>query len=163
MARRTRPQARVILDTPAKVQAFNMLHNRGPDAKLGDTVPPTSRYANIQRCTHADGTKLDSKRELRRYEDLLLLERAGRIRELEVHPRIPICIEGVQILMRSPGYPNGRKLTYVADFRYVDIDHKHGTTLEILEDVKMQSGHRTEVYKIKRALVEAMGLTITEY
>jgi hypothetical protein len=118
-----------------------------------------NRYgSNIKRWKHPDGTTLDSKREYMRYGALLLLFYAGEIEELDVHPRIPICIGGVQVLMRSAGYPNGRKLTYVGDFRYIDIDKKHG-----IEDVKMQSGHRTEVYKIKRALVEAMGLHITEY
>ena len=34
---------------------------------------------------------------------------------------------------------------------------------QVIEDVKMQSGHRTEIYKIKRALMDAMGHPITEY
>ena len=96
---------------------------------------------------------MDSKRELKRYEELKLLERAGQIICLEAHPRFPVTIGGVEIR-----YPSGRQMVYVADFRYTDV----ATATEIIEDVKMGSGHLTEVYKIKRALMLAMGLTITE-
>jgi hypothetical protein len=105
-----------------------------------------------------DGIKFDSKRELNRYLDLKLLERAGVITDIELQPRIQIIIGGVTVKMRSKRYPNGRILTYVGDFRYKDLENDCIT----LEDVKMESGHRPDVYKIKRALIEAMGLTITE-
>ncbi len=119
-----------------------------------------NRYgSNIKRQIHSDGTKLDSGRELKRYAELLLLKQAGVIEQLEVHPRFPITIADVPILMKSKGYPNGRHLTYVADFQYWDAERSK----LVVEDVKMQSGHRTEVYKIKRALMEAMGRKITEY
>ena len=115
------------------------------------------RYSNIRRHVAPDGTKLDSKRELERYLELVLLQQCGAITELVVHPRFPIEIAGVPILIKSKRYPNGRKLTYVADFCY----RERGRT--VIEDVKMQSGHRTEVYKIKRALMDAMGHIIQEY
>jgi len=117
------------------------------------------RYANVKKHVHPDGTKLDSGRELKRYCDLLLLKQAGIIEQLEVHPRFPITIADVPILIKSKGYPNGRHLTYVADFQYWDTE----SLKLVLEDVKMQSGFRTEIYKIKRALMEAMGRKITEY
>lgn len=119
------------------------------------------RYANIKKHQHPDGTKLDSKREYLRYSDLLLLEKAGEIGALVVHPRYRIIIGGVPVLMKSKRYPNGRQLTYVADFEY--YTHPHKKEAVVIEDVKMQSGFRTEIYKIKRALMEAMGLQITEY
>jgi len=117
------------------------------------------RYANIKKHQHPDGTKLDSGRELTRYCELLLLQRAGEISLLKVHPRFPIEIAGVPIMIKSKRYHNGRQLTYVADFTYLDKQ----TDSFVIEDVKMQSGFRTEIYKIKRALMEAMGSPITEY
>lgn len=117
-----------------------------------------SRYG-VRRHLAPDGTKLDSKRELVRYLELKLLERAGEIDELEVHPRIPIIIGGIEVKYPTHGGRGRRQMFYVGDFRYRDTR----TGLKVLEDVKMQSGHRTETYKIKRALVEAMGITITEY
>lgn len=118
------------------------------------------RYGGkIKRHRHADGTVLDSGREYHRYCDLLLMQKAGVIRDLVAHPRYPITIAGIDIKIRSKRYPNGRVLTYVADFAYYDVERRK----EVIEDVKMQSGYRMEVYKIKRALMEAMGYVITEY
>ena len=121
------------------------------------------RYGNVKKHLHPDGTKLDSKREYVRYCDLLLLQRAGELCGLKVHPRYPITIAGVPILLKSSRYPNGRHLTYVADFSYFPGEAGDMRLGFIIEDVKMQSGHRTEVYKIKRALMDAMGRPITEY
>ena len=113
-----------------------------------------SRYPNVEKPS-MDGHKFDSKAEMLRYANLKLMRTAKLIDCLELQPRIPIIIKGVAIKLRSKGYPNGRQLTYVADFRYFDKERHEW----VLEDVK---GHRTEVYKIKKALVEAMGITITE-
>lgn len=118
----------------------------------------SGRYANIKKVTHADGTKFDSMKELHRYQDLILLRRAKLINNLVVHPRFALCIKGVSLKMRSDRYPKGRQLHYVADFSYTDTK-----TLEtVIEDVKMQSGFRTEVYKIKRSIMQAMGHEIVE-
>jgi len=102
-----------------------------------------------------DGIKFSSKRESQRYLELSLLVRAGVIDNLELQYRIPIQIGGVPVML----YPSGRQLAYVADFRYRDIENGE---MIIVEDVKMQSGYLTEVYKIKRALVLAMGIEIQE-
>lgn len=115
------------------------------------------RYGNVTK-TVIDSITFDSTREGTRYVELKLLERAGEITDLELQPCIPIEIAGVKILMKSKRYSNGRQLVYRADFRYYDCQDER----YIIEDVKMQSGHRTEVFKIKRALVEAMGLDIRE-
>ncbi len=115
------------------------------------------RYPNVKK-TIINGIVFASGTEAKRYCELLLLVKVKAITALVLQPHIQIKIQDTYIMMRSPRYPNGRKLTYVADFSYVDKD----TGKMIIEDVKMQSGHRTDVYKIKRALVEAMGIHITE-
>jgi hypothetical protein len=92
------------------------------------SIDRPGRYGNVRKHVHQDGTKLDSGRELKRYAELLLLQRAGEI-----------CFS------YFPGKVEDCKLGMV------------------IEDVKMQSGHRTEIYKIKRALMDAMGKPITEY
>jgi hypothetical protein len=151
-----------ILDTPAKVQLHNAEY---PDnqAKLGDTVRlrqvrSLGRYGNVKR-REVDGHKFASQAEARRYANLKLMLKAKMIRSLELQPAIPIIIKGVKIQMFSARYhKTGRTLTYIADFKYYDLERERW----VLEDVKMQSGHLTEVYKIKRALVRAMGITIDE-
>jgi len=115
------------------------------------------RYGNVKKPI-VDGHRFDSQSEANRYAELKLLQRAGKIEGLEIQPRYVIKIRGKPVLLRSARYPNGRKLTYVADFLYLNPSRDE----IIIEDVKMQSGHRTEVYKIKRALMEAMGYRITE-
>ena len=119
------------------------------------------RYGNVRKPVH-DGIRFDSKREFLRYMDLKLLEKAGEITDLEVHPKYPITIGGVPIMVALNQHkPWGRHLTYEADFTYF---HRYARKAErVIEDVKMQSGHRTDVYKLKRALMKAMGHDIEEY
>lgn len=91
-----------------------------------------------------NGHKFDSKKELNRYLELLILERAKEIRDLELQPRFRIEIKGKKIC------------DYYGDFRYYDNVKKRF----IVEDVK---GMRTEVYRLKKKLVEAiLGIKIEE-
>jgi hypothetical protein len=169
---------RRCLDTPAKLALYNAEH---PDRqmKLGDTVQertvrsPPRRRGNLRprRNIHAplkegrygmaqrqviDGHKFASKKEAERYCNLKLMAKAKMIQSLELQPKIPIIIKGVKIQMFSARYhETGRTLTYIADFKYYDNERGRW----VIEDVK---GHLTEVYKIKRALVKAMGITIDE-
>ena len=117
-----------------------------------------SRYGNVKKPVF-DGHRFDSNRELERYVELKLIQQAGAIEDLKVHPRYPITIAGVEIRIFSKKYwKTGRHLTYEADFSYWDCERK----CRVIEDVKMQSGHRDRVYIIKKALMLAMGYTITE-
>ena len=111
------------------------------------------------RKVHRYGLTFDSGREADRYSDLRALEAAGKIRDLELQPRIPIVIGGVEV--RYPPDKLGRRghqMVYKADFKYFDIEAGE----EQLEDVKMQSGHLPEIYRFKRALLHSMGITIKE-
>jgi len=93
----------------------------------------------------------DSKREARRYSELLVLLKAGEISDLKRQVRyvlIPAQREPDTI-----GPKGGRKagklleheISYVADFVYKDKEGK-----EIVEDSK---GFRTKEYVIKRKLM----------
>lgn len=129
----------------------------GPDGK--PVLAGGGRYANVKKKT-VDGIVFDSGHEAERYVELKLMQRAGEISELELQPRIPITIGGIEIRMRSGRFHiKGRHVTYVADFRYQDLN----TGERIVEDAKMRSGHRDRYYLLKRALVAAMGIEIQEY
>lgn len=97
------------------------------------------------RRTEVDGISFDSAAEARRYSELVLLNKAGLIRCLELQPEYR-CIVNGQIVC-----------TYVADFRYFEGDRL------VVEDVKSEPT-KTALYKLKRRLVEACfpGVTITE-
>ena len=99
-----------------------------------------SKYRAVR--TTVNGLEFASQKEARRYQALLLLERAGQIRDLELQPRFPCHVNDLLVC------------TYVADFRYAE----NGAW--IVEDVK---GMKTDVYRIKAKLVKAIyGITIKE-
>lgn len=87
--------------------------------------------------TIVDGHKFDSVKESKRYIQLLILQKAGEISDLELQPRIPLIVNEQKI-----GY-------YVGDFRYVT---KGG--ISVLEDVKSPAT-MTSVYRLKKKILEA--------
>ena len=89
--------------------------------------------------TGEDGFVYDSKREMLVFGQLCLLQRAGIIRGLERQVRYDLHATG----------PLGAKTkvcSYVADFRYVDLDGR-----VTVSDAK---GVRTALYKLKRKWME---------
>lgn len=86
-----------------------------------------SKYNAIP--TTVDGIKFDSRLEARRYQYLLLLERSGEIRELQVHPTFELqpwfSVDGKKF----------RAISYEADFSYKKDDGKFGSVL-VVEDCK---------------------------
>lgn len=97
---------------------------------------------------HHDGMIFDSTREFKRWKELQLLEKAGEITSLERQYRIELYGRDGPILT-----PTGRKMTWTADFRYIDLR----TGLWVIEDAK---GFPTEVFKLKRAILAAQGIKI---
>lgn len=98
-----------------------------------------SKYKNKK--TVVDGHKFDSMKEARRYGELKLLERAGKIKDLELQPKfelIPTIRTKTETL---------RKVSYIADFKYYDMD----TERVIVEDVKSKAT-KTNVYLLKKRL-----------
>ena len=87
-----------------------------------------------------NGQVFDSKKEARRYQELLLLEKAGEIKNLSRQVKF--------VLIPSQRDENGkvveRECYYRADFKYTE----DGKT--IVEDVK---GFKTKEYIIKRKLL----------
>lgn len=112
-----------------------------------------SKFGNTSAVV--DGITFASKREARRYGVLKMLEQAGEIRELERQVSFPLMCDGKPIKIRSRGVPNGRQVRYVADFVYFDVRSNR----RVVEDVK---GYPSDVYKLKRAIMEANGYTILE-
>ena len=109
-----------------------------------------NKYGNSK--TVVSGIAFDSKREANRYQELLLLERTGAIKNLQRQVKytlIPSQFEKVWN-PRKKAYERGkcleRECSYVADFVYVDI--KSGEI--VVEDTK---GFKTKDYIIKRKLM----------
>jgi hypothetical protein len=99
-----------------------------------------------------NGIVFDSKKEAKRYQELLLLEKAGVIKDLQRQVKyvlIPAQYEGDYIGPRG-GYHKGKMLerecAYVADFVYFDMR----IPTYVVEDTK---GVKTKDYIIKRKLM----------
>ena len=91
------------------------------------------------------GQRFDSRKEAQRYLDLLLLQRAGEISDLERQVAFT--------LFEKSKY--GRAVKYIADFTYTD---RQGN--QVIEDAK---GYRTDVYKLKkRMMAELLEIEIKE-
>lgn len=84
-----------------------------------------------------DGIVFSSKKEAARYSQLKILERCGYIKNLTLQPSFKIIVNGIRIC------------EYRGDFSYFDF--KSGQP--VVEDTK---GMKTPVYKLKKALFEAL-------
>lgn len=108
-----------------------------------------NKYFN-QHCD-MDGYHFPSKAEMWRYHDLKLLQRNGEIENLQLQVEFKLAIGGVPIVFPK----SKRQARYIADFVYKDIE----SGKQIIEDKK---GKRTDVYKLKHAIMHAMGYVIYE-
>ena len=109
-----------------------------------------------------NGEIFDSKKEAARYQELLILQRAGKILDLARQKRYEIIPEHRQPDCTGPrgGIKKGKVIEraryYVADFVYYDLE----TDRFVVEDCK---GFRTEAYKLKKALMfDRYGIRIKE-
>jgi hypothetical protein len=112
---------------------------------------PRSKYG--ARVQEVDGVRFDSRKEARRYQELRILERAGLIRDLELHPRYAIVVRELKDVAQwiTCGH-------YTADFRYLDVERRE----TVIEDVK-STVTRTTAYRLRKRLVEAIyGIRILE-
>lgn len=113
----------------------------------------TNKY-NAKKVS-VDGIEFDSKKEAKRYQELLLLQKAGEIYMLErqkVYELLPAQREPDTVGKRG-GVIKGklleRAVEYVADFVYTN---KNGKT--VVEDVKgFREGGAYAVFVLKRKLM----------
>jgi hypothetical protein len=98
------------------------------------------------RKVKADGHTFDSQLEYARYQQLKLLERAGEITGLVVHPKYKL----------TEGYTRPRSnkkiqgVTYTADFSYVDLQQNW----IVVEDIKSPPTAKKEGFILRRKLFE---------
>lgn len=117
------------------------------------TGQPKNKFNAVKKTV--DGIKFDSTREAKRYEELKLLERAGKIRDLEVQP--------VYELVKSVKYKNAKRakpaMIYTADFRYWDIEKGE----LVVEDVKSVATAKLTDYIMRRHMMLAFhGIEVLE-
>jgi len=105
-----------------------------PQARTSPAIP--SKYKNQRSKGFA------SKKEAKRYQELRMLNLAGKIADLQTQVPFRIEINGVLVCK------------YIADFTYRE------RAMQIVEDCK---GYRTAIYRLKAKLMRAVhGITIRE-
>ena len=82
------------------------------------------KYRAVKAQCHAGHTH-DSKREAIRCNELHILQAAGEITDLTIHPQYWFVINGRQLK-----HPNGRRVGYKSDFEYIE------NGMLVTEDVK---------------------------
>jgi hypothetical protein len=100
--------------------------------------------------THArtmDGVCFDSKREMVRYAELRLMERAGEISKLELQPTFKTFVAGKPFCR------------FTADFSY----WKDNGTVLVVEDVKSSGTRKDAAYRLRKKAAELQyGFTVKE-
>lgn len=138
----------------------------------GEYGEKENKYRNIPDTRNgADGKiiKFKSKKEARRYDELMLMLKAGKIRELKLQPQFTL-----QEAYTTPEGNRVHAIRYDADFSYYIlttelyvVDGGGSTQAEeewqyVVEDVKSKAT-KTRVYAIKKKLMrERFGIEIQE-
>lgn len=95
------------------------------------------------------GIRFDSKKEAERYDELMLLLRAGKIRKLKLQPEFTL-----QEAFTTEDGERIQAVRYRADFAYERPTKPDctGTVywIPVVEDVK---GKKTDIYSLKRKLM----------
>jgi hypothetical protein len=84
----------------------------------------------------------DSKREAAKCDELHILQTAGEISDLTIHPQYWFVINGKQLK-----HPNGRRVGYKSDFEYIE------NGMLVTEDVK---GVIVRDWPLRRAVFKAL-------
>ena len=138
------------LSTAAQQQVLQKLAAQGRES-VQEPRNGKSKYHNIQDKRKGENAVIhfDSRREAARYDELMLLLKAGVISDLRLQHSFTL-IEGYTT-------PDGKRIKpekYVADFTY----WKEGKF--VVEDAK---GKRTSTYAVKKKqMLDKYGITIRE-
>lgn len=110
---------------------YSIRHSKAVHANL------VRKYGN--KPTIVDDIRFDSKLEAKRYGELKLLQKAGKILGLEMHPRFRLDVAGMHICY------------YEADFKYFETLNGK----QVVEDCKSKIT-KTTTYQVKKKMMKAI-------
>ena len=115
-------------------------HHKALGASVAQPNGRTHKYGAVR--TEVNGITFDSKAEAARYQQLLILKKAGRISKLRLQTRWPLLVSGTEVAV------------YVSDFDYLTCEGEH-----VVFDTK---GVLTPVFRLKAKMFRAQyGFDIT--
>lgn len=155
-----------IKDLPAKyqMQALRQIQEQQQRYQGGNaTAPPSAgqpesnsgkkpaRKYHSQDIVSENGIQFRSKKELRRYKELMELLEIGVISDLKLEPQFTL-IEGY----KKPNGERVKRMRYTADFSYI----RDGKL--VVEDVKSRPTKTTSYQIRKNMMKDKYGITIVE-
>ena len=142
------------LSEAAQRQILEKMNMQKAAKKLAQQIKAEAKQTKYPPvATESHGIKFDSKKEARRYEELILLLRAGEISDLRLQHNITLIegytdADGIRV----------KPMVYKADFTYFDKSGKW-----IVEDTKSEITRKNRVYLNKKKLLkDKRGITIVE-
>ena len=107
-------------------------------------VGPKHKYFATR--TEVDGIWFDSKAEGKKYSELVILQRVGKIANLKVHPVFPIIVNEIKIC------------DFIPDFSFMDLEKGEPVILDVKSRPTL-----TPMYRLKKKLFIALyRRTVTE-
>lgn len=100
-----------------------------------------NKYRNVK--VEVDGHVFDSKREAAEYKNLLLLQKAGAIKKIELQPEFEL-----QPSFQDKNGKHYPPIKYRADFKITQDDGK-----TVVIDVKSKITEKDKVYRMKRKML----------
>lgn len=140
MALKGEDLARLSPDAQRQIYLKTVAAQRERSAKRKYNNQPTER----------NGIKFDSRKEAKRYEELMFLRQAGEIDNLKLQPQFTL-----QESYMTPEGERIRAIRYVADFSYTQ-----GSQM-VVEDVKSKAT-KTKDYRMKYKMMADKGYHIRE-
>lgn len=155
---------------PPKYQAQianKLLQNQRERLEEAEARKDRRKYRNtpdVRAASEGREIRFDSKKEAARFDELMLLQKAGKIRDLKLQPQFTL-----QEAYTTPEGVRVRAIRYQADFSYEEeyiTDKESGEVRcgwrTVVEDVKSKAT-RTRVYAMKKKLLrERVGIDIRE-
>lgn len=103
-----------------------------------------SKYRNEKQVSVLGG-EFDSKKEMKKYEELVWLEKLGKVHSLQRQVKY-VLIPAQYIEVNGKKKCIERECSYYLDFQYFDVDLNRMVYLDV-------KGFETDVFKIKRKLM----------
>lgn len=128
-----------------------------------------SKYHNTpaERNGESENIRFSSQKEARRYDELMLMLKAGEIRDLRLQPQFTL-----QEAYTTPDGKRVRAIRYVADFSYermrpywkgYEAHCPDDGWYRVVEDTKGGKATQTAIYKMKKKMMQdKYGITIKE-
>jgi hypothetical protein len=124
-----------------KIRSYLVIDHplKKPEPQIKKQKKPGRAKYNNEKVEY-DGHVFDSKKEYRRYRELLLLQKAFLIVGLRCQQEFRFDVEGQKVA------------SYFADFTYRDVK----TGQIVVEDVKSDATRKLPVYRLKKKLMKAI-------